>query len=376
METSTSTHRLHYLDSARGLAALSVTTLHFLLAVYGLNTTDAHFTTPFKLFWNGEPAVLFFFIHSGFILSYTFHRRGGPLNAVNYGKYLVERIFRIYPLFLLILLISYAAANNTTAYHPVQTDDYVSRFWTQTFSFRDLLQQALLVVRIPESANARLIPQDWTLTVELIAGAMIPLLAAAGKKHFAGFLLLLALLKISGVFSTWVLEFGLGVALFLFREPIQRYWKKMGLALKLLLLLGGLLAYSGCFVFPAVFAGQPRLIDPRVDRLIALTGCVLFFIILLGSVTAQRWLNQPLLVLMGKICYSSYLVHQLLLFIGWRLWGDTLGQLYQSPIALVAAVYLLFLLLVLAASYAGYRLVEKPMIGWGKKLLRAAISHH
>jgi len=60
MTPTSNVSRLLYLDTARGLAAHSVMTWHFLLSVYGLNTPEEHFHTPFRLFWFGEADVIFF----------------------------------------------------------------------------------------------------------------------------------------------------------------------------------------------------------------------------------------------------------------------------------------------------------------------------
>ena len=365
--TSTVT-RLLYLDTARGLAALSVMTWHFLLSVYGLDITGGHFNTPARIFWYGEADVIFFFIHSGFILAYTFTLRKGTIGIRNYSSYLLERIFRIYPLFLFILVLSFAAANLTPAYQSGGEYDYISRFWFTAFNGHDLLNQSLLVWRIPESANYRLIPQDWTLTVELLAGAAIPLLAYTGRKHLLLFVLLLVLLKWSTVFTTYILEFGAGVGLFLLKDRIRNFWSSLPVYLKVLIAAAAIAGYTGLFVFPSLFTTDIELLNARLDRLVVGAGCILVFIMLLSSEKVQKILSVGPLVYIGKICYSLYLIHQLLLFIAWRVYPEQFKTLAGQPVYIVAGVYLLFLGLVLLLSHCGYQWVEKPMIKIGKKL--------
>lgn len=368
MVPSSNVSRLLYLDTARGLAALSVMTWHFLLSVYGLDITGQHFNTPARIFWYGEADVIFFFIHSGFILAYTFTLRKGTIGVRNYSSYLLERVFRIFPLFLFVLVLSFAAVNLTPAYQSGGEYDYISRFWFTAFNGQDLLNQSLLVWRIPESANYRLIPQDWTLTVELLAGAAIPLLAYAGRRHLLLFVLLLVLLKWSTVLTTYILEFGAGVGLFLVMDKIRTVWTRLHLMLKLLIAAAAVIGYTGFFVFPSLFTTDIEFLNARLDRLIVGGGCILIFVVLLSSVSVQKWLSWRPLVYIGKICYSLYLIHQLLLFIAWRMYPEQFKTLDSQPLYIVAGVYFLFLGLVLLLSHAGYQWVEKPMIRIGKKL--------
>lgn len=360
--------RLLYLDSARGLAALSVMTWHFLLSVYGLNTTKEHFHTPFRLFWFGEADVIFFYVHSGFILAYTVTHRNFTPGIRSYAGYLTERIFRIYPLFLFVLTLSAGLYQILPAYQSTGEYDYISRFWFTDLNVKDLMKQSLLVIREPASANLRLIPQDWTLTVELLAGAAIPLLVYTGRKQVLIFVALLVLLKWTNWLTTYILEFGAGVALFLFWELVKKNWKRLPFAGKAGIALAAIIGYSGCFVFPSLFTSDIELVNGRIDRLLVLTGCVFIFFVLLSSDRVQHWLSPPFLVYIGKICYSIYLIHQLLLFISWRLIPERMNQLREAPVAEVITVYLVFILLVLLLSHGGYRLVEKPIIKLGKKI--------
>lgn len=341
-------------------------TWHFLLSVYGLDITGQHFNTPARLFWYGEADVIFFFIHSGFILAYTVTRRSPDLSIKSYGAYLLERIFRIYPLFLFILLLSAVLFWLLPTYSYVSSNDFNSHFWLSNLNYVDVLNQAILLKRIPESVNYRLIPQDWTLTFELLGGAAIPIMAYAGRKHLLIFVALLAVLKWTNWLSTYILEFGVGVLLFLYLEKIKVFWNKLALFGRILIGLLALVGYSGCFVFPSLFTNSVTLVNTRIDRLIVVAGCILTFMILLSSNRLQRLLEYAPLVYVGKICFSIYLLHQLLIFIAWRVLPEGMQSLQEQSVWLVMLVYLGFVGLVLLFSHWGYQLVEKPMIKVGK----------
>lgn len=369
MNDSGNQGRLSYLDSARGLAAISVITWHFLLAVYGLSIAGFHFSTPLRFFWYGEANVLFFFIHSGFILSYSFTRRKWALTVRSFARYLIERIFRIYPLFVVILLLSLIAVNNSGPYLDRSPDGWINRFWYTDFTITGFLKEAILVVRYPESANLRLIPQDWTLTVELLAGAAIPLLAISGKKNLLYFILLMAILKITNLLTTYIFEFGLGVLLFLWWQPITNIWKRMKSVTKITIAIAAVLLYTGFFVFPSIYTNDIVLLrSPAIDRFIVDMGCVLFFVMLLASAKLQQILSASPLVYIGKICYSIYLVHKLILLVFWRSFEAYFTQLQEQTAAHIILVFMAYLITVIFVSVFTYRFIEKPAIKFGKKI--------
>lgn len=369
--------RLHHLDAARGLATISVITIHFLMAVYGLNETAWYFTSPFRFLWYGEAGILFFFVHSGFILSYAFTRHQWPFGVRSYARFLVERIFRIYPLFLAILILSFIAVNTTGPYIGTSSQDWIAKFWYSDFTVTDLLKEAILIFRYPESANLRLIPQDWTLTIELLAGAAIPLLAVAGKKNLLYFILLMAVLKITNVLTTYIFEFGLGVLIFLWWENITKLWQRISLPIKIAVAVTALVCYFGFFQYPSLYTKFNVILgSASVDRLVVDIGCVFVFIILLSSIRVQKWLSAPQIAFLGKICYSIYLTHKLLLLIFWRTFQEYFTNLHQQSTATITGVYISYLVIVVVISAACYRLIEKPMNMLGKKFAALLMPRH
>ena len=91
MQTGATVHRYEALDGLRGVAALSVMVGHFGLLL------DL-FEMP-----NGFLAVDTFFVMSGFVIAYSYGERlnrGMPARS-----YLYRRIVRLYPMFVIALLI-------------------------------------------------------------------------------------------------------------------------------------------------------------------------------------------------------------------------------------------------------------------------------
>ena len=90
--------RIHFLDSTRGLAALMVIIFH----VHGLIFFDLTHIGESRLFnllttlFNGADAVSYFFVLSGFVLSYKYFNADFDESIERYS---IRRIFRIMPLY-------------------------------------------------------------------------------------------------------------------------------------------------------------------------------------------------------------------------------------------------------------------------------------
>jgi peptidoglycan/LPS O-acetylase OafA/YrhL len=92
-------NRLYQLECLRGLAALYVVLFHAFVPV--LTAISFKLTAPFRM---GQEFVFVFFVISGFAVHYSVRVRA----AFDLGHYIRSRIWRIYPIFLFALALSYA----------------------------------------------------------------------------------------------------------------------------------------------------------------------------------------------------------------------------------------------------------------------------
>jgi peptidoglycan/LPS O-acetylase OafA/YrhL len=361
--------RLPFLDTARGLAAISVITWHCFTAIASHPESGKLYTSPFHFFLYGEADMIFFFIHSGFILSYSNPQFENAFSGISYLKFLIRRIARIYPVFLFILLLSFVLRNTV---YPIPAINYLSthflKFWNNPIQFKDVLKQGILAVRIPDNANLRLIPQDWTLTIEVLVCPLIPFINFLNRKSkIFCWLLVLILLKVLH-FNTFLFEFVIGVNLYSFRHQITAVWNKGHWSVKLFFLLLGILFYTCFFSFPDIFNHVNIYFSPAVDRAMVVAGCAIFFIFILNSDFIQDVFNRPLLVKIGKICYSLYLNHIFLLICFSNIFLSMLHRFLNGPEWLIILLFIVFFqLLTIAVSLITYRFIEKPFNKWGRK---------
>lgn len=106
------------LESLRGFAALYVFAGHLVFDGSGRGGKR------FFLFQFGQEAVIFFFILSGFVICYSVQGKDQ-----GYGEYLARRAARIYPLYLLALLV-------TSPYHTAAGPP----LWSNIFMLQDYAQ--------------------------------------------------------------------------------------------------------------------------------------------------------------------------------------------------------------------------------------------
>jgi peptidoglycan/LPS O-acetylase OafA/YrhL len=362
--------RLPYLDSARGIAALSVITWHCYTTITNHPENTSLYTSPFHFFLYGEADMIFFFIHSGFILSYSHPAFENSISWTSYLQFIIRRIFRIYPLFLFILFLSFLLKNTI---YPIPATNYLSshflKFWSNMVQFPDLIKQGLLAVRIPSDPESRLLPQDWTLSIEVLICPLIPFLNFLNRRFkLLSWLVIILLLKVFH-FNTYLFEFAVGVNLYFYRHQITYAWNKFSKAVKIFCLAVAVILYTCFFGYPNLFDGNSKIFSPVADRLMVVTGCSIFFIFILNSKSIQNIFNLPGLVKIGKICYSLYVNHILLLICFSNPVLMNLHRLVKGPEWLIILLYvLLFQLLTILLSFATYRLIEKPFNKWGKEL--------
>jgi peptidoglycan/LPS O-acetylase OafA/YrhL len=91
----------------------------------------------------------------------------------------------------------------------------------------------------------------------------------------------------------------------------------------------------------------------HVGGLIAPFFALLIFVMALGQGLVSRLLSFPLLVLLGEISYSVYLIHSILL----RVYAEHFRTFswYQAWQA-----YLVYWLVLLLAAYVSWRCIERP----------------
>ena len=166
--------RLSELDALRGLAALSV----FLGHAFGMMSPTPKVlmviqNTPLRFFYDGNAAVLLFFVLSGFVLNlrYAEAKSYAPGWA---GSFIIRRVCRIYPAFLASMGL--ALLLRTCFFKPQWTQGFsvwFSAFWQEPLSWGQVGRCFTLVG--PNIQTAFINPPVWSLVFEMRISLFFPL---------------------------------------------------------------------------------------------------------------------------------------------------------------------------------------------------------
>jgi peptidoglycan/LPS O-acetylase OafA/YrhL len=181
----------------RGLAASGVLIYHALLTFlvlgvavpydYSLIARPQNFQEGVN-FWlayifNGQAAVIFFFVHSGFVLALSISRMrwNTPGEAgVSYSGYLTKRFFRLIPMVIYSGLVYYAYLKFTLALAPqpvAEFSPWYDKFFAEDRSVGNLLRNILMT-------RDNLNPFLWSIKVEVIASIVMPVLFLASRSAY------------------------------------------------------------------------------------------------------------------------------------------------------------------------------------------------
>lgn len=351
LDPSRARPELKALTSLRGLAAMAVVLQHF--AATAQQNASGWIPSPVP---HGYMAVDFFFVLSGFIMSYTYLAGFQSLGMRAYGPFLWKRVARIFPLGIAVMTVILLCAG-------------IASFFRLGWLFVTVKESggigALIVINLLHLQgflpDYNLNDPSWSVSVELGAYLLFPVLiylmfkAQAGVTMACVVLGIAMLLRIShfdatgGLAYRWppfdfarcVVEFCFGMLVF--RAYSGESWLKvLGRDRWTWIIAGlGLLALLG-----------------RSDLVAATVFPFLVLAFALNRGNASRVLSARWLHYLGTISFSIYLVHNM--FRAPEFWLARVAHPapLSPPMALTLA--LLGSVSILPFAALAYHTVERP----------------
>jgi len=298
----------------------------------------------------GYLGVSFFFILSGFILSYKYKK---PFlnKAITFRKFILSRIFRIYPLHLLTFIFAFYLSyyNNL---------DSVA-FWVKSFSNLFLFQSFIPLKEYFFSFN----DVSWSISNELFFYMMFPLLLMLFSKFrkYVLFILVIPLVIIITRESTdvnyWIyyinplfriFDFFLGIFLhhLYIKYKDQDVLKKYATYFE----VASIILFLGFYFFrdnvPQEFRWSLYYWIPMV---------FLIFIFAMQSGIVSKLLSKRGCIWLGEISFAFYMIHQLVINVLWIL--NYKFRLLENGYLLIFVALLLSIL----GSGIVYRYFEMPL---------------
>jgi peptidoglycan/LPS O-acetylase OafA/YrhL len=379
------------LESVRGFAALAVAYSHCGIALIfaaraqhgeAYRRFSAAILRPLGWIANGEAAVIVFFVLSGLVLSLTLDQRPAHRSLAGFGDFVRRRVLRIYPAHVAALLLFIPLAGLTIYRLPLIDPQGVhaaaigNQFWIEDTIFghfhrRELVKTAALVSNYYN-------PVTWTLQVEMLASLLLPFFAAWSRRgsfvaDAAALLLLGAGAAVTAccgrpdLVTLYLPAFYLGCMARTHGRRLaaafdrSRVGSGAGILFFLLLLL-------------APWA-ERNPIDVLLPLVLGMSAAAFGLVSLVAwgaSRAAARPLLHPAARFAGRVSYSFYVWHDLVLYAFTRLLFAALppALLAQWNLTVLAATFAITAGLSFGIAALSWRWVERPFVALARRLGR------
>jgi peptidoglycan/LPS O-acetylase OafA/YrhL len=356
------------LDSLRGLAACAVVACHATNILPGFYDEPHQYWlltgTPLGLLRAGHAAVIFFFVLSGFVLSLPFLK--GP---VSYPAFIGRRICRIWIPYAVAMVVAVFCA----MYFYSTPVPGLSRWTNRSIAFPDPPMIADHLLLVTTFANGTYNPVIWSLVHEMRISLVFPILVlllrlgawwrvlgAAATLSIASLVVerlpfwsnstdLHMTLHYAGLFV-------LGMLLAREMPNVRAYYGRVSFLAKALLWILALACYSHqAWFFPG---SRLQGVPLYRDGLIAV-GVSLFVFFALSPSRFSAWLERRTLVFLGKISYSVYLYHAIILL--------SLVHTFFGKVP-VGLLWIGTGLLTIGIAALAYKAIELPSIRLGRAI--------
>ena len=350
------------LTSVRFLLALGVVFFHYQLQW----PWDAMSSTG--LLDRARLGVDVFFILSGFVLTHAY-REALDAGRLNYRRFLVARVARIYPAHLAVLLFVLAMVGSATLVG--------AAFDARLYEPSGLLPTLLLIhAWYPEEFAAKWNGPSWSLSAEWFAYLVFPLFAGVGLtlRRRPWLLVVLSGLIFLALDQFYQVVFGDVVVHAQNRLGILRIIPEFlfGVALYR---LGETLQPARAVAITAAVACSALLLGlmhfKADDRIVVVAaGPFVLALALLSKADADAGIAKPWMLVSGEASYALYLVHMPIL-IGWK---GVHSLLTNRPSTYTFEWWEIgvLLALTLVAAFALHYLVEGPARRWIRRRSDAA----
>jgi peptidoglycan/LPS O-acetylase OafA/YrhL len=351
--------RLEFVDSLRGLAALSVVAFHM--------AALSHLPVPHwahAVVLNGWSGVPLFFLVSAFSLCHTMKGRYGRVGAI--PEFYVRRFFRIAPLFYAMLV--FCAIRDTT--------------YSSPHSIRDWAKSILFVFNFFPGYEEGIVSASWTIGVEMPFYAIFPLLFQRFRTVSSLLALFFAALLGSVIFQELVfqqLPIRPTLQTVFYDSSLFRHFPVFIIGMLCWVIfdnfidgrensrsIGAALIFGSLFAYYAVWHSALNILFPDTYYWQPIIHSAL--LLGLAILPARAFVNR-LSLFAGKISYSIYLLHPptiIFLLPVYRRIYYTFGLSVTVSFALCLTLTLCILL---PASVLTYKWIEAPGMNLGKRLL-------
>lgn len=370
--------RIAAFDALRGLAACTVILSHLLVVMRGQAEPlyDQAFAwvqwlewTPLGALWNGHAAVVLFFMLSGFVLYLLLAKARLSIPA-----YVAKRVVRLYVPYLAAVALGIIGALLFAGQPLAGFNGWIDKFWSWPVTWASVGDHLWFIGQFNSDRYDFTI---WTLVHEMRISLVFPIIFLMVRRMrwwtalmpFVVASVTLVALRQPAVKQTvdvvgfaaqggltaylltvhYLLAFAIGASLAHHRETLFAAYRRLPGRARLSLGLLTVLLYV--YGSPAMHVFGLQTMMPY-DWPLMIAGALLL-VICAAEPGLRRRLETPGLLYLGKISYSLYLFHPLVLL--------AMLHLFAGRLPLGWLLLLTFVLCFVVSDLA-WRLVEKPAL--------------
>lgn len=359
---STLVQKINSAESIRGLACLAVVFSHLSLSfIPYLHRFDVNDTannaliytihhSPFTFWYSGTAAVFIFFVLSGYILSYAICKNPAQISSKLKNMWIKRYPRLMIPALCSCLLIW--VVFNTVTIDSQHAGGWLQSYVTQDFSLKTALYEGTIGSFLFAESNINWVL--WTMTIELLGSLTLFILIYLRQLHHV--LFFVGSIAFAYFAYWWRGEgFCMGISSFIIGMYIYFYGRQIPFALASLVLIVGLYL-AGAHNTSASYAWIYAQIGERTYEYGNFFAGVLIVYSILMNPKLSKGLDRPVLVWLGQLSFSIYLLHLMLmyliclpvlnLFLSW-------GWSYLSAVVWASLVFIVLTLCV-AQMYSHY----------------------
>jgi len=316
----------------------------------------------------GYEAVMLFFILSGFVLSIP------AINsqAQKYPVFIIRRIFRIYMPYLVALML--AVLGDMIFHGHITRGPWFNQSWSEPVNWRLVMQHIMFIGKYD---SRQFDPPIWSLIYEMRISLVFPFLCAivlwlrplpslilaavmSCLSIFAMNLLFMFHIRTS-LFDTlhYAALFIVGIYLARMKTIISKIFIHLSRSNRIVIaILSATLYIYGGYIWVKIISRFTSYDILRSADWFTALGAAGLIVLSLNSVSCHRILMWPPIHALGRMSYSVYLLHFIIMLL--------FVHLLYGKIPLLV-IFTLCLVVVVASSCVCYRFVEIPFMNIGRR---------
>lgn len=380
------TEKINYLDGLRGVAAINVMIMHFFIilvpAMIYSDRMPSHLgnlehifsSTPLGLIGAGNFSVCIFFVLSGYVLTQKYFRTRDKKIIISGA---VRRYIRLFVPVLAATILSFLLASTGVFHYYIETvtvsgNNNYANYWTFTPDIADAIKQAVWGSFF--TGDDIYNPVLWTMTVEFYGSMLVFAMALlfGTQRNRWTFYLAAAVFFFNSYYFAFIIGMGLADT-FNSKKLMFRIDNKIILSV---ILFSGL--FLGSYPVGTVtndslygFLNNGLFEIPKLTYHILGAGMIMY--VLLNSKWLQQVFSSPVPVFLGKISYSLYLIHFLIISSFTCALFLALHPILPYWIAAFISCFL-SVLLIIPLSYLFYKYVDMTGVELSKVFYNRAVD--